>query len=495
MLNQAKNTAPDLNAFATDSTGIGLYKLNETMVAQTLPDLPSAAMLPPHQPGKDPEFSITPEGGSAVTSSKLAYTDWNGLKWSAETSGGWLVQTCDSGPDCPQADSLIASFHYVDWSGIKWTASRFGGNFVSIKGAPASTDKPCPVDSATGVSPAGTVDTCLSYTSSSIPVKDETGANVTVSLTLPVAFTSPLEIHLTAGRDSVTDITASGIPAPAITQGSSSLTPGLFFSSAAPGLGQLICKSFAAPGTYSLRLNASNGVSKSLDQTIAVYVSPTLQITSPNTLSAFAYFPVHFIVTTVGYPAPALSIGSSVLPPGLTFTDNHNGTATISGVTTTDSLTSICLPQFAADCAITATSSAGTVMQPFSVNTNWPANLNVTLSTASFVAGIANSLRIPVTGALPGVPYLVNFYGRNPSWLNFQAAGNSAGVLSGTPPPGTSGTFTFHLGFSPAGELGVLEPSNFTLYVSNAPVFTSLNTAVFTVGTRGRFKSPPMAHL
>ena len=37
-----------------------------------------------------------------------------------------------------------------------------------------------------------------------------------------------------------------------------------------------------------------------------------------------------FIVTTAGFPVPSLT-RSGALPSGVTFTSNHNGTATISG--------------------------------------------------------------------------------------------------------------------------------------------------------------------
>ena len=41
----------------------------------------------------------------------------------------------------------------------------------------------------------------------------------------------------------------------------------------------------------------------------------------------------HFTVTTTGFPTPALS-ESGTLPTGVTFVDNGNGTATLSGTTT-----------------------------------------------------------------------------------------------------------------------------------------------------------------
>jgi hypothetical protein len=47
---QAMNTPPDLNALATDTSGLGDTKLTESLVAQTLPDVPSTTPLLPTAP-------------------------------------------------------------------------------------------------------------------------------------------------------------------------------------------------------------------------------------------------------------------------------------------------------------------------------------------------------------------------------------------------------------------------------------------------------------
>src|SRR5208337_3756574 len=47
-LAQATNTPPDLSAFATDSTGLGQYKLQSSINGQTVPEVPSTNILPVH---------------------------------------------------------------------------------------------------------------------------------------------------------------------------------------------------------------------------------------------------------------------------------------------------------------------------------------------------------------------------------------------------------------------------------------------------------------
>ncbi len=63
----------------------------------------------------------------------------------------------------------------------------------------------------------------------------------------------------------------------------------------------------------------------------AVELSPTSQdITSPNEATATAGEPFSFTITTTGTPTPKIS-ETGALAPNLTFANNHDGTATISG--------------------------------------------------------------------------------------------------------------------------------------------------------------------
>jgi hypothetical protein len=72
-----------------------------------------------------------------------------------------------------------------------------------------------------------------------------------------------------------------------------------------------------------------------------------------------------------------------------------------------------------------------------------------------------------------------------PSWLMLQDNGNGTATLSGTPPPGTTGTFnTEFLPFA-ANSIGL--DQLFPITVLNTPVFTSPNTATFTVGSQEDF--------
>jgi len=220
-LKQVTDTPPDLSALATDTTGLGMYKLQSTMAAQTVPDVPATANLPVHS-DSDLNFAVQKSTENSPTlSTTLAYRDWNGVDWSAQTLGGWFVQTCNSGANCPQADSINANLRYVDWSGVNWTAVRLGDKFISTKNNAASSDKACPPDPMTGVSPGPDFSGCISYVSTSIPLKAPDGVLERVSLSVlplpqPPVFTSAPTLPFTPGVPSSVTITASGTPSPTI---------------------------------------------------------------------------------------------------------------------------------------------------------------------------------------------------------------------------------------------------------------------------------------
>jgi hypothetical protein len=494
-LAQVTNTPPDLMAFASDPSGLGMYKLENTIDAATVPEVASTATLPRHQ-DSDLNFAIqTSTQTSPTITQTLAYQDWNGVDWSAQTYGGWFVQTCTSGANCPQADSITADIQYVDGSGVKWTAARFGNDFISVQNNLLSTLAPCPADPATGVSGGTNFSNCSSYVSTSIPLQDPNGVLETVSFSVlsPPTFGAVTTLPFTPGVASTQTITVSGNPTPQICVSSSSPSlPSPDFSlnggNCGTGTFQLAFNGDASSPTqtYQLTLSATNGNTTSpVQQTFNIVVAPQLMITSPAQLDGVAGFPVNFLVTTTGSPAPSLSISSGLLPDGLTFTDNGNGTATISGVPSF-SISNECIN----NCGITASSTQGTVTQLFAINlAAAPAASLGPPTSATFIAGVPSSVTLSSIGASTPVSWSFPLDYAPPSWLNLTDNGNGTATLRGTPPLDTTTTLQvqvcpFALGSSFT-ECG--SPATFPLTVSNIPVFRSPTTSSFTVGTQGTF--------
>jgi hypothetical protein len=495
-LTQVTNTPPDLSSFANDTSGLGMFKIQTTIDAQTLPEIPSTAALPAHINGTDLNFTIATSGSSAIGST-LNYKDWSGNTWSAETSGGWFVQTCTDATqsNCPQKDSMIASIEYVDWSGVNWTASREGYNFVSTKASPASSDTACTGDAVTGLTPVGTnVSGCSSYSSSSIPVTDNNGNQITVSFTQlsSAQISSPTTLVFSPGTASSQTVTFTGYPTPTVCYSSGTVTPDFSLNGGGCGSGSFTISfngdiNAANPVVYPLTLSASNSQG-TVQQVVNINVSLQLNIISPSSLTARAATPVNFTVVATGVPPPALSLYNLTLPSGLNFTDNGNGTATISGSTPIPLSSGICLQSV---CGIEATNTQGTIYQGFTFNiTSAPLASLVPPDSATFVVGASNSVLLTATGQSTPVSWSLGpFQQPIPSWLSLRDNGNGTAYLKGTPPEGTTGSFEFYV--VPAAQGTFAQGDPYIINFSNAPLFTNANTIDFTVGQAGEFTLTP----
>jgi hypothetical protein len=83
-------------------------------------------------------------------------------------------------------------------------------------------------------------------------------------------------------------------------------------------------------GSYPITIAASNGVVPSASQSVTLTVDEAPSITSAEGATFGAGVAGTFTVTTAGYPVAALTETGAV-PLGVLFTDNSDGTATISG--------------------------------------------------------------------------------------------------------------------------------------------------------------------
>ena len=504
-LKQVTDLPPDLSAFANDSSGLGIYKLEATLVARTVPDVPSTAMLPVHS-GGDLNFAIqTSTQSQSLVGSTLTYQNWEGASWSAQTSGGWFVQTC-SGDTCRQGDSISADIRYVDWSGVKWTAMRFGDQFVSVKNKPASTDTDCPPDPTTGLSAGPNFGQCKSYISNSIQLMAPGGVLETVAFSvlppsMPPVFANVGALPFTPSIVSSQTITASGSPTPQVCL--SSVTPALppdFSLPAGPcQIGKFQLAFNGNPNSpqqsYQLVLSATNGTTAGpVLQTFNIDVSQHLMITSPALLSGTAGFPVNFTVTTTGLPPISLSVTPSLIGQfgGLQFTDNGNGTGIISGIPQLSGTLVCVLINGQASCGVIASSSQGTVIQGFGISiAPAPAASIGPPTEATFIANAPNSLVLTSVGAKTPVSWSIR---SAPPWLSLKDNGDGTATLFGTPPAGTAGTFTAEIAPIALGSTGSVTFPNstpvFTSYpvnVSNAPTLLSPGTATFTVGSQSSF--------
>jgi hypothetical protein len=504
---QAKAAPPDLLAFVNDTTGLGMYKIQMTLVAQTVPDMPSTNALPQHG-ATDLNFAFG-SNVSGIVGDTLTYRDWNGNTWTAKTWGGWFVMTC-AGATCGQTESISGSIEYVDWSGVKWTGSRLGNNFTSVKAVKGSGDVQCQAAENTGVTPGTDFTHCSSYVSASIPLTDGNGNLVTVSLsarTAPV-FDDIVSLPFNPGVASSRTISVTGNPTPYLCLSAGSLPENFTLNgNQACGVGSFQITYDGTPqnqGSYPLRLVADNGVGSPVARQFTVDFSPQLAITSSNTFVINAGFPVHFTVTATGNPTPKLSLDPLIDWSGLnlTFTDNGDGTATISGTPQTSlGVGNIgtgrgvaCIGTGGSPCGIIASNTQGTVEQQLTVHINAaPSASLVPPASAAFLTGVANQVLIRTTGAATPVSLTLTvggLVGPPPAWLSLVDNGDGTGVLQGTPPVGTTGAIALKISAVAVGsfESTLLRPLDYQLTVTDQPAFTSPNTATFTTGMSGEFQ-------
>ena len=139
------------------------------------------------------------------------------------------------------------------------------------------------------------------------------------------AITSASSATLTVGAAGSFTVTATGFPAPTLAE-SGALPSGISFNASN---GELSGTPTAA-GTFSLIFTAHNGVGSDATQSFTLTVNQAPAITSGIAASFTVGVAGSSSVTATGFPTPALK-ETGALPSGVLFTDNHNGTGTLSG--------------------------------------------------------------------------------------------------------------------------------------------------------------------
>ena len=311
------------------------------------------------------------------------------------------------------------------------------------------------------------------------------------------AITSGNAASFTTGAAGSFTITSTGAPTAGLTR-TGTLPPGMTFTDNGDGTAKISGTPTiaAAPAGesqgYPLTIKADNGVGSPATQTL------TLTVTNPGTTPAFTSGSSSTFTTGVaktftleasGNPKPALT-STGTLPEGLSFKDNGDGTATISG-TAADSAAP---PNGSKPYALSfeASSKAGNKTQSFTLAVNNPGSGPVFKSgtTASFTTGIASSFTIQTTAAPTAA--LTKTAGELPPGMTFSDQGDGSAKISGTPtsaaaPPG--GNEDYAVTVHAANGVGGVNQT-LTLTVTNpgtAAQITSPSSASFTVGVAEAF--------
>jgi len=215
---------------------------------------------------------------------------------------------------------------------------------------------------------------------------------------------------------------------------------------------------------YSVGSNSFTLVSA--NDTVPTFTSPSSAIfvvNQPNT----------FTVTTSSYFPSTISHGS--LPAWITsFTDNGNGTATITGTPTAHGTVAISLT--------VSNSAGGTASQTLTINMDQAPTFKSTSGSQTFTVGKSSSFSVAFTA---GSPTATTFSVTGlPKGLSFTVSGTTVTIV-GVPAAGTGGKYpiTITATNSPATQLTV----SYTLTVNQTPAFTSVASSTFTAGQSNSF--------
>jgi hypothetical protein len=387
-------------------------------------------------------FTLTNAEAPTITSASTA-------SFSTGVNGTYTVTTTGyPAPSITESGTLPSGLSFTD----------NGNGTATISGTPASGS-------------AGTYPVSISATNAS-------GSTATLSLTITVntaaapTITSGSSADFTLNQAGAMAITTTGSPIPAITE-SGALPAGLTLTDNGNGTA-LLSGTPTATGTTNITITASNGVSPDATQTFSIVVGQAPAFTSAISETFTAGTAGTFTVTTSGYPAPGF--GWDNVPPGMTFKDNGDGTATLSGTPTIPGT-------YAMD--LSAVSPYGTAQQTLTVTVQ-QAPAITSGNSATFTVGAADAFTVTTTGSPTAA---ISESGALPSGVTFADNGDGTATLQGTAATGADGTFPITItasnGVSPAAT------QSFTLTVNKAPAAPTVTSGAstgFVVGTAGTFQ-------
>jgi len=474
----------------TATNGVGSAATQDFTLIVNAPPAFTSANATTFAVGTSGSFTVTASGVPAPTFSEsgalpngVSFNDSTGVLSGTPSSGTGgtfnITFTASNGVSPNATQSFILSVDaapaITSANGTTFTVGTAGTFTVTASGFPAPTftesgTLPSGVNfnTSTGIlsgtpqaGSGGTYDLTFTPTNS-------VGSGASQSFVLIVnqapTFTSASGTTFTVGTPGSFDVTATGTPGTTFSE-SGVLPTGVTFSDST---GVLSGTPQTGTGkTYPLTFTASNGVSPNATQSFVLTVDEAPAITSTNTATFTVGTAGTFTVTATGFPVPTFN-EAGTLPNGLGFTP----AGALSGTPVAGSGGSYTV-------TFTPVNSVGVGGgQIFTILVDEPPTIT-SAATTTFAVGTPGNFTVAANG-FPGSTFAET--GALPSGVSFS---DTTGVLSGTPLPGSGGTYA--LTFTPTNANGTGLAQNFVLVVQETPQITSTNTATFTVGTSGTF--------
>jgi streptogramin lyase/fibronectin type 3 domain-containing protein len=229
-----------------------------------------------------------------------------------------------------------------------------------------------------------------------------------------------------------------------------------------------------AGNTYSYFITATiNGTESEASNSVSTSVYQTAMITSASSTTASAGAPLNFQVATTGTPTPSLS-ETGTLPSGVTFTDNGDGTASLSGTPVDGSNGNYPL-------TISANNSVGSpATQAFTLSINNTASAPGFNSASSDTETYGVPFSFTVTTNGNPAPAITKT-GSLPKDISFTDNGNGTATIAGTPSASTD-MGVYNLTLKAKNSLGTATQA-FTFTITKSPIIKNIPNKTAYVGT------------
>ncbi|PYQ48122.1 MAG: hypothetical protein DMF59_16995, partial [Acidobacteria bacterium] len=206
--------------------------------------------------------------------------------------------------------------------------------------------------------------------------------NFTLNVNEGPAITSANATTMIVGTAGSFIVTASGFPPPAIAE-AGALPAGVTYNSTT----HVLSGTPTAPGVFNIIFTASNGIGAPATQNFTLTVNQAPAITSANATTFTVGTAGTFTVTATGSPAPTLG-ESGALPMGVTF---NAGSGVLSGTPATGTGGTY-------NITFTATNSAGTATQNFTLTVNEAPAITTAAANLTVCAGATATFTAAASG-------------------------------------------------------------------------------------------------
>lgn len=270
-------------------------------------------------------------------------------------------------------------------------------------------------------------------------------------------------------------VTTTGYPGGAsmmLDDGGASLPTGVTFVDNGDGTATLAgTPATGASGIYTFTIAAANGVPTAASQSFTLTVDLAPAITTIATTTFTVGVAGSFTVGSDGFPGPGtmtVDDGGATLPSGVTFVDNGDETATLSGTPAVGSGGSY---------GFTITAANGVApdaTQTFTLLVD-EAPTVTSADSVTFGLGAAGSFTVTMEGfPSGGAASFSDGSATLPTGVQFVDNANGTATLAGTPAVGTIGTYAFTI--TVTNGIGSGDTQAFTLYVVAAATTTVLTS-------------------